>query len=85
MIKRSILPTATITLKGKRGHTARKRGLSYTCAERSFIKKSALEELNYKSKEVENRSYLTSKPVQEYEMVNIVIPHWGRLINIWIS
>ena len=85
MVKRSILPTATITLKGKRGRIARKRGLLDTCAERSFIKKSALEELNYNSKTVEImslRSYLTSKPVQEYEMVNIAIPHWSRLINM---
>lgn len=62
MARKSVLPTATITLKGKRGRIVRKRGLLDTCAKRSFIKKCALEGLHYKSKGVENislRGYLT--------------------------
>ncbi|XP_066958138.1 uncharacterized protein [Macrobrachium rosenbergii] len=51
--KRSILPTATIALKGKRRQIVRLRGLLDTCAERSFIKRSALTELQYKSKGIE--------------------------------
>ncbi|XP_066963243.1 uncharacterized protein [Macrobrachium rosenbergii] len=81
--KRSILPTATIPLKGKKGRLVRLRGLLDTCAERTFIKRSALERLQYRSKGVEKialRGYLTSKPVHEYEMISIAIPHKGELI-----
>ncbi|XP_066980105.1 uncharacterized protein [Macrobrachium rosenbergii] len=83
--RKSILPAATITLQGKRGRIVRKRGLLDTCAKRSFIRKSALEGLNYKSQGVETislRGYLPSTPVKEYEMVNIAVPHRGRLLNM---
>ena len=84
-VKQSILPTATITLKGKRGQVTKKRGLLDPCAERTFIKRSVLTEINYKVKGKERmslRGYLTIKPVQEYEIVTIFIPHKGRLINL---
>ncbi|XP_066961445.1 uncharacterized protein [Macrobrachium rosenbergii] len=81
--KRSILPTATIPLKGKKGRMVRLRGLLDTCAERMFIKRSALERLQYRSKGVEKialRGYLTSKPVHEYEMISVAILHKRELI-----
>ncbi|XP_064103419.1 uncharacterized protein LOC135213369 [Macrobrachium nipponense] len=81
--KQSILPIATIPLKGKKGRMERLRGLLDTCAERTFIKRSALERLQYRSKGVEKialRGYLTSKPVHEYEMISVAIPHKDKLI-----
>ncbi|XP_064082966.1 uncharacterized protein LOC135198977 [Macrobrachium nipponense] len=74
---------ATIPLKGKKGRMVRLRGLLDTCAERTFIKRSALERLQYRSKGVEKialRGYLTSKPVHEYEMISVAIPHKDKLI-----
>ena len=84
-VKQSILPTATITLKGKRGTITRKRGLLDPCAERSFIKRSILTDLSYKVRGKEKmslRGYLTVKPVQEYEIVTVSVPHKGNLINL---
>ncbi|XP_064097204.1 uncharacterized protein LOC135208689 [Macrobrachium nipponense] len=81
--KQSILPTATIPLKGKTGRMVRLRGLLDTCTERTFIKRSALERLQYRSKGVEKialRGYLTSKPVHEYKMISVAIPHKYELI-----
>ncbi|XP_066946071.1 uncharacterized protein [Macrobrachium rosenbergii] len=83
--KRSILPTTTIALKGRRRQMVRLRGLLDTCAERTFIKRTALAEVQYKSRGIEKvalRGYLTSKPVDEYEIVNVSVPHRGRLINM---
>ncbi|XP_064115140.1 uncharacterized protein LOC135221254 [Macrobrachium nipponense] len=74
---------ATIPLKGKKGRMVRLRGMLDTCAERTFIKRSALERLQYRSKGVEKialRGYLTSKPVHEYEMISVAIPHKDKLI-----
>ncbi|XP_066947140.1 uncharacterized protein [Macrobrachium rosenbergii] len=81
--QRSILPTATIVLKGKGRHLVRLRGLLDTCAERTFIRRSALKDVQYRSKGTEKivlRGYLTSKPVNEYETVSVSIPYKGRLI-----
>ncbi|XP_068234120.1 uncharacterized protein [Palaemon carinicauda] len=81
--QRSILPTATIVLKGKGRHLVRLRGLLDTCAERTFIRRSALKDVQYRSKGTEKialRCYLTSKPVNEYETVSVSIPYKGRLI-----
>ena len=83
--KRSILPTATITLKGRRGRVEHKRGLLDPCAERTFVKRISLEKLSYKVKGKEKlalRGYISSKPVQEYEIVTLGIPHKGRLLNL---
>ncbi|XP_068250317.1 uncharacterized protein [Palaemon carinicauda] len=81
--QRSILPTATIVLKGKGRHLVRLRGLLDTCAERTLIRRSALKDVQYRSKGMEKialRGYLTSKPVKEYETVSVSIPYKGRLI-----
>ncbi|XP_068203691.1 uncharacterized protein [Palaemon carinicauda] len=81
--QRSILPTATIVLKGKGRHLVRLRGLLDTCAERTFIRRSALKDVQYRSKGTEKIAlggYLTSKPVNEYETVSGSIPYKGRLI-----
>ncbi|XP_068250372.1 uncharacterized protein [Palaemon carinicauda] len=81
--QRSILPTATIVLKGKGRHLVRLRGLLDTCAERTFIRRSALKDVQYRSKGTEKialRGYLTSKPVNEYDRVSVSIPYKGRLI-----
>ncbi|XP_068236971.1 uncharacterized protein [Palaemon carinicauda] len=51
--QRSILPTATIMLKGKGRHLVRLRGLLDTCAERTFIRRSALKDVQYRSKGTE--------------------------------
>ncbi|XP_068238444.1 uncharacterized protein [Palaemon carinicauda] len=45
--QRSILPTATIVLKGKGRHLVRLRGLLDTCVERTFIRRSALKDIQY--------------------------------------
>ncbi|XP_068211733.1 uncharacterized protein [Palaemon carinicauda] len=81
--QRSILPTATIVLKGKGRHLVRLRGLLDTYAERTFIRRSALKDVQYRSKGTEKialRGYLTRKPVYEYETVSVSIPYNGRLI-----
>ncbi|XP_068227981.1 uncharacterized protein [Palaemon carinicauda] len=81
--QRSILPTATIVLKGKGRHLVRLRGLLDTCAERTFIRRSALKDVQYRSRGTEKialRGYLTSKPVNEYKTVSVSIPYKGRLI-----
>ncbi|XP_068210588.1 uncharacterized protein [Palaemon carinicauda] len=81
--QRSILPAATIVLKGKGRHLVCLRGLLDTCAERTFIRRSALKDVQYRTKGMEKialRGYLTSKPVNEYETVSISIPYKGRLI-----
>ncbi|XP_068205292.1 uncharacterized protein [Palaemon carinicauda] len=81
--QRSILPTATIVLKGKGRHLVRLRGLLDTCAERTFIRRSALKDVQYRSKGTEKitlRGYLSSKPVNKYETVSVSIPYKGRLI-----
>ncbi|XP_068201704.1 uncharacterized protein [Palaemon carinicauda] len=81
--QRSILSTATIVLKGKGRHLVRLRGLLDTFAERTFIRRSALKDVQYRSKGTEKialRGYLISKPVNKYETVSVSIPYKGRLI-----
>ena len=78
--EKSILPTATISLKGKWGRVVHERGLLDPCAERTFIKRSALDNLHYQRKGSEKMSlqgYLTATLAQEYEIVTIYIPYKG--------
>ena len=83
--RKSILPTATITLKGKSGRIEHKRGLLDPCAERTFVKRNILKDLAYKAIGKERMSlkgYLATKPIEEYEIVQLGIPHKGKLIHL---
>ena len=83
--QKSVLPTATVILKGKDKHMVKARGLLDPCAERTFVCRSLLNCLKYKQKgtvKLRLLGYCSSVPERTYDVVTLFIPYRGNLINV---
>ena len=82
---KSVLPTATVALKGKGKHTVKARGLLDPCSERTFVCKSLLNSLKYKLKgtvKLRLHGYCSSVPENTYDVVTLFIPYRENLIGL---
>ena len=81
---RSVLPTATILLKGVKGSMVGARGLLDPCAEKAFVRKSLLNKVKHRTKGTINlklHAYCSSIPEKTYDMVTLYIPYRDNLIS----
>ena len=82
---KSVLPTATVTLKGKGKNMIKARGLLDPCSERTFVCRSLLNNLKYKLKgtvKLRLHGYCSSVPEKTYDVVTLYIPYRENLISL---
>ena len=81
----SVLPTATVMLKGVKRNVVGTRGLLDPCAEKTFVCKSLLNKIKHKVKgtiKLKIHGYCSSMPEKTYNMVTLFIPYWDNLISL---
>ena len=82
---KSVLPAATVTLKGIKRNMIQARGLLDLCAEKTFVCKSLLSKLKYKAKgtiRLRLHGYCSSIPEKNYDMVTLFVPYPDNLISL---
>ena len=80
-----MLPTATVTLKGIKRNVIGARGLLDPCAEKTFVRKSLLSKVKYRTKgtiKLKLHGYCSSIPEKTYDVVTIFVPHRDNLIPL---
>ena len=81
----SVLPTATILLKGVKRSMVKARGLLDPCAEKTFVRRSLLSEIKHKVKgmiKLKLLGYCSSIPEKTYDLVTLYIPYRDNLISL---
>ena len=82
---KSVLPTATIMLKGVSKKMVKARGLLDPCAEKTFVCNSLLDKVKYKVKgtiKLKLHGYCSSIPEKTYDTVTLFIPYRNNLISL---
>ena len=82
---KSVLPTATVMLKGTKRDRVTARSLLDPCSEKTFVCKSLLGKVKYRPKgtiKLRLNGYCSSIPEKTYDMVTLSIPYRDNLISL---
>ena len=84
-MNKTVIPTATVALKGRGNHTVKAQVFLDQCSEKTFVCKSLLPNLKYKLKgsvKLRLHGYCSSVPENTYDVVTLFIPYRGNLISV---